>query len=638
MTGYEKDRLFVGSLSKARSEAFRDRWVDVAVWALISLPLLSLVHNEISWLRFGIDIPYWDDWRSYVQCGMGSFSTKYLFTPTNGTLYPVGLALDSLAQRFLDGNTIAYQSLTMLIVLGCLLLLQWRLLLLALEDKLFTACAFSFTVLMLQPDSYWGYQNIAYHQALPLVFDLMAIYIVLSRKWNNAIHIITLLLLGLMSGFSYISGAFSTLTIGIVLIFAGIFIRPGDGKSIFRGGMCLLIAGLISATVQVWMNFFGKATVLGSVHLVLPLGSDFWLYLLGKIARSLMLPEKYPAFSLSVTLMVSLAVIVLLVSFTRRFANRGKMIVSEATTAVILFSLVGAVFVYLLIVASVRSYAGEQGYGNALAAFEAGFPRFHYFWATLVWPWIIAAIIKVLSGAHSVDSRRHLRMIAIAIPAVLLPLFVVAGVLSHVSYHRTASNLRAEGIRSLMSLAREGKVMRCPQLWPRFELTEAVAYARSIGASFVRLIPIPHVPVGTVAPPPLFRMSDAVDSVDFRNVDSIEKTERGLRLRVGNDSRMVFKTGVAESLGQCLTLEVCASMRVSGQDTAMLFYKVPYRKGIQSVSPKTARILPGEGFTEVSFELSSPTGFVDEFAFLPVTQPQKIDVVDLEVRCRMSRH
>src|SRR5215208_100720 len=89
---------------------------------LIALPLLSLALCAIAWLRYGIDIPWFDDWRGYAAGTMNSLSPGHLFRPINDTLAPVGWVLDALAQRYLDGNSVAYQFLSMVTVLGSLLL------------------------------------------------------------------------------------------------------------------------------------------------------------------------------------------------------------------------------------------------------------------------------------------------------------------------------------------------------------------------------------------------------------------------------------------------------------------------------------------------------------------------------------
>src|SRR5690606_36271484 len=99
-------------------------------------------------VQYGIAIPFWDDWRAYHSGNLGDFSPGYLFTPANDTLYPVGRILDSAAQRWLDGHSIAYQLISLLVVQGALVALQWRLLVHCVTDRLWRALAFSFTLPM----------------------------------------------------------------------------------------------------------------------------------------------------------------------------------------------------------------------------------------------------------------------------------------------------------------------------------------------------------------------------------------------------------------------------------------------------------------------------------------------------------
>jgi hypothetical protein len=165
-----------------------------------------------------LDLPFVDDWRGYHSGRMHSLDFDYLFHPVNDTLTPVGFALDALAQRYLDGNSIAYQFLSMLVVLGGLLLLQWKLLLMTLNDRFFASICFSFTLLMLQPDSYWGQQNMAYHQALPILFLFCTFYILLHTSIKVYFRIPAITVFGILSGLSYISGAFATLVVGLGLI------------------------------------------------------------------------------------------------------------------------------------------------------------------------------------------------------------------------------------------------------------------------------------------------------------------------------------------------------------------------------------------------------------------------------------
>ncbi len=200
-------------------------WNKRLTYLFIAFPLISLTIAAVSWLRFGIDLPYMDDWREYNNRMLGSYDLSYLFTSANDTMYPVGKFLDSLAYRTLNGNAIPYQLLSMLILLGGLLYFQWKLLNIALKDRLLSSCAFVFTLLMLQPDSYWGLQNLAYHQGIPTLGILASIFIVVRPKWSVPIAVPSLFIIGLLSGFSYISGAFAILTVSLVWLFAMFFTK-----------------------------------------------------------------------------------------------------------------------------------------------------------------------------------------------------------------------------------------------------------------------------------------------------------------------------------------------------------------------------------------------------------------------------
>ena len=113
----------------------------------VFFPVLSLFLGGLAWLRYGIDIPWFDDWRGYMDGNIHSLSLDYLFRSVNDTLAPVGFALDALAQRYLGGNSIAYQFISMISVLGGLMWLQWRLLIQSLQDKLQASVCFLLVIL-----------------------------------------------------------------------------------------------------------------------------------------------------------------------------------------------------------------------------------------------------------------------------------------------------------------------------------------------------------------------------------------------------------------------------------------------------------------------------------------------------------
>ncbi len=198
---------------------------------LVGLPVLSLALAALAWLRYGIDLPWFDDWRGYAAGTIDSLELDYLFQPMNDTMSPVGLALDALAQRFLDGNSVAYQFLSMVTVLGSLLVLQWKLLSRVMDSRLQVAVCFLFTILMLQPDSYWGLENLAYYQALPLVFILCAMLLMSGPVPGSGWRGPAAGLLGLLAGFAYISGAFGAFAVGVTSLLLARRFHSGTGPA-----------------------------------------------------------------------------------------------------------------------------------------------------------------------------------------------------------------------------------------------------------------------------------------------------------------------------------------------------------------------------------------------------------------------
>lgn len=616
---------------------------DIAILIFIFLPILSLALNAVSWLRFGLDIPILDDWRSYMNGGIGTFSLKYLFRPAIDTLYPVGLALDSFAELFLDGNSIAYQFLTMIVVLGLLLLLQWRLLLVTLRDRLVAASAFSFSLLMLQPGSYWGIQNIAYQQALPLVFGLTAIYIIIGTGWSRRWSVPCLFALGVLSGMSYISGAFSIAVIGAVFFIMARFIEPSERRPLKSGGLSLLAAGFFTLIPQILVTM----VVLHDRHrpgapISFPSRIDFWLYFLGKIGRSLMLPDRFAVLSLIITILVVIAVCVLAGITFARFRKGRIRSLRDAGTSLVFLAILSQTFVYLLLVSAGRANLHPPEVKTAAQIFSLGFARFHFFWVTLLWPWAIALCFETVSRSRPMaKNSRRLGFLAIVLPAILLPLFISFGALKHASYHRNASYQRLEEIQAIISQIQKGNGIDCPAAYPpgkEKRLMAAFVYGKSIDASFARGIPLLPLPIGTSDPAPLFRSSDAKKGGP-EMTGATPTSKDGYRFEGSDNPGILVKTGAPEKMRECLAVEVSALVRIAEPEAeAKIYYETPGKEGFSEKESQVVKVRADKDkAAEMSFELFSPSGFMDELRFQPVDTSQKLDLAVMEVRCRISK-
>ena len=122
--------------------------------------------------------------------------------------------------------------------------------------------------------------------------------IMLSERWKQNWAISSTILLGLISGFSYISGAFAMLGLSFAMLVVQHSMVGQYKKRLLVTGLSLIFPALLSTTAQVWVIIgVQHGTHRADVSMAYPWESDFWLFLLGKIARSLNLPFNSPGLS-----------------------------------------------------------------------------------------------------------------------------------------------------------------------------------------------------------------------------------------------------------------------------------------------------------------------------------------------------
>lgn len=600
-----------------------------AVVVLIGLPALSLAMNALGWLRFGFDLPFYDDWRGYSTGQIDSLDPSYLFMGINDTMAPVGFALDAIAQRALDGNSVAYQLLSMTAVLGLLLLLQWKLLKVALGDTIQAAACFVFTLLMLQPGSYWGRENLAYHQALPLVFLLASLWLIVASPWNNRLRLPAIFGLGIVAGFTYISGAFGGLAAGVGVIAMAVLTLPASRRlRIVQGATALALAGLVTSVTQFKVGVMPTmgASHRGDARLALPYEPDFWLFYLGKIGRSLLLPEGHPVVSLALVLVACASVLAIGFVLLRRV--RADPDGPDLGVAVVFSALAATVFVYLLLVAAGRTYLRGPEVKSALDVFLLGFSRFHFFWAALLWPWVIAAGIVLMRG------RRASHAPAITVTAWLgcgtaVFLMVSAGAFDHFQRHRMEASSRTATVACLSTQLQKGEGIDCPE-FNMADLTPAYIYATRIGASFVRYFSILPIEVGVNDPSPWFRLSRDNGRVETRNIlagsaGTMAQTDAQFHLRVGRPDEME----------NCVMLDVAVVVAAAQDDLVQLYFRPRGQSEFTETNSRRVPLKGQAGPQAFAFRVESETGFDDTLRLDPVNKPQGFAVSEVEVRCRL---
>ncbi|WP_454846336.1 hypothetical protein [Pseudomonas farris] len=599
-------------------------------YLLIIIPIISLALNAWTWLRYGVDIPVYDDWRQYNANDMGRLDLSYLFTPHNDTLYTFGLLLDSLAFRFLDGNTIAYQFLSIILVLGGMLALQWKLITICIKHKNIQAISFSFTLLMLQPDTYWGWQNLAYHQAIPLICTLAILVLTLSERGNSKYSTPTIFLLGLVSGLSYISGAFATFTLCAVFLLCYSFTNSTIKPQLLKSAFALLLPAIATCAAQLWVIVkVQHGTHRADAPMAYPWESDFWYFMLGKVARSLMLPITSPAFS---AVIASLAVLGTLTILLVCAAKLIRKTTNENEKAVItLISLSGIVFVYLLLISAGRTNLRPDSVSSFYDIFVYGFYRFHFFWVTLLWPWV-ACIFLV-----AVHNRKKSNLLLTTLMLVTISGWAIVSyltpIMSHDAFYKVAMKQRSEGIACALGKIQQPGPVLCPNI-DLSDLSQGLENARNAQASFMRNLPYLPIPIGSDHPKPLYRLSEHFDNLNIVNASKNPAIKGPLTLQTNNDPSIYIQTSTPGPLSNCKILNISASISASENSVAQIFYMVPGAHGYSETNSSTTSVSTSTTPQEVNFTIFSANGFENEFRFDPVTADQVVTIHDLEIRCR----
>lgn len=606
------------------------RFLERVVTAiLLALPVASLSWMALQWLNYGLDLPYYDDWRSYFSGTIASLDVNWLFQPANDTIYAVGKFSDAIGFRLLRGNNVAYQFLSMVIVLGSLLALQWHLLKVAVADRLMCAAAFSLMIFMIQPGSYWGQQNLAYHQALPLIFILASIYILSAATWHWSVRAAVLFVLGTLSGLSYISGAFGILALALTLL-ACIAINRNAWRGLVPDAVALSLAGALTTAVQAWVILFRQN---GQIHTKtpwsLPTDLEFWMYLFGKIGRSLLLPRDMPLLSVIAVVVLFLAAIWVAAISLRNVAIASDRHSASARVGMTTLLLLASVFCYLLMVTAGRADLRSAAITKPLEIFSYGFLRFHFFWATLIWPWVFVGLTALWT-----KKRPAHRRVVVAAAGIVMVFAVTQGALGHKSFFKRTAADSQRNAECLLDQVMAGGTIDCPRLYPA-EMARAYANSVAMDASFVRYFPPGLLGArGTAPGVDILRESDA--SYAVRNATFTVGGSRELRLDKGHDVQIPFTLKDPELLQNCLAVKVTAQIETERSTFVQLFYQPPDSPGFSEANSERIG-LEAKSRTPLELIAVSPKGFKNNFRLDPAAHPRSAIIRTLKVKC-VLRH
>ncbi len=610
---------------------------------LILAPLVSLALGALAWLRYGIDMPWFDDWRGYVDGNIHSLNPDYLFRAVNDTLAPVGFALDALAQRYLGGNSIAYQLISMIAVLGGLMWLQWKLLIESLGDKLQASVCFLLVIFMLQPDSYWGWENLAYHQALPLVFIMAAIFLVVFSKKSIKLISPLIFIIGILAGFTYISGAIGVFVCGATLFILSFYFCFDEGKRDFRiKSLWLLIAGLVATVPQIYFAILKTKGTHAGIPLALPSELDFWFFYLGKIGRSLLLSQEWPMLSFVFTVVVVL--IALMVGwglFMKERRNQSDTL-RERNLVIVYFSLGAVIFVYLGMVSAGRANFRPEDVNGFLDVYCYGFYRFHYFWMTLFWPWLVAGII-VLAKERKTFLNNKVRCFVVGVGVLFFLASVRGGVFSHFEFQENVANTREVTAKCLLDSVQRGSGIHCPGLVPPRggenipDSFPGYLYAYKTNASFVRGFPILFANISSIDEDVFFDEKKVNYNILLVGLKYLSP---GRYFSQNFDPQLKFSASFEKLINKCIIFDIIVDMSIEKNARAQIFYDVPGEEGFSENKSKALIVnaVDDKSLHSLVFRLESSNGFSGKFRFDPVDSMQEIHLSKIRGRCRMMNN
>jgi hypothetical protein len=593
--------------------------------------------QAVAWIRFGVDVPWRDDWRPYLEGRAGSLDVQYLFKPAAGTVYAVGKVMDSIVQRFLGGNVVIYQLLSMVILLGLLLLIHWALLRLATGDLVRTAVAFTFALTMLRAGTLWGLSSNAFQQGVPVCLVLAALLVVLRHPVLTRPYLLLIVVLGGLAGLTYVSGAFASLTAGIVLLLLTVRMEGPDRTRLRSAGIALLVAGTLTTAIQV------PAILAGGGFLTWPWATAFWAYYFGLIGGSLALYTPGVSDAVVAIAIVETAVACVLVGgaflwSVHRMARGPVVAVEGSELAIMLAVLVPVVGVYFALVAGARASFQAPPNATAVQTFIMGLQGHHPFWGTLLGPWLAAWGITLLQRRPRVAFRRMgLGMWAVgATTLAFLGLAVIGGAVrrgyDYNTYYSRTALVRTAMVSCLNSNLNQGRRLHCEVDVPAWDLTTPVLAAMNSGATFSHYLQFEPSAAGTQ---PTFRLSAASSrSIAFRSLGSVTQSPDGWRMSVQNGGVVTFSTGHVAEMENCQALEVTVVLHpATSLNVRVLFSSAESPSTIRDSG--VAQASSEAGWLTLSFFLVSPDGFSDSLGVGFVPEPRAVDLHDVELHCRM---
>lgn len=372
--------------------------------------------------------------------------------------------------------------------------------------------------------------------------------------------------------------------------------------------------------------------------MALPSQASFWMFYVGKIARSLLIVPAEPALTLGIAVLACFAAAVVAIAVLRRAAKEGAT-AGEKRLACIYIPLCAVVFVYMLLVAAGRTNYRPAEVTGLLDIYVYAFTRFHFFWAALLWPWVAAGAVLVARTTQWAQLR-SVQGSAIAAVLLLAAAFAHLGAYGHMRFQQKVTRDRLPLAHCLLQGLQSAEEIHCVGLLPpRFsenapDALPAYLNARKMGASFVRYFPLASSPRRSESLAPFFVATAGADQVVRHELQALGNDEFRAS---GNDPQIHFDTRQPQSMNRCIALDVDVEIKAGISDTAQVYFRPLGSAGYEEASSVSRRVEPSTYFKVLSFRLESPAGFEDQIRLDPVTGPQTLAIREVRMYCVRQR-
>lgn len=606
----------------------RRAWVT---GVLVAIPFLAVLAHAAAWVRLGMDMPFMDDWWQIRDGVQGSFDPAYLLTPVNATVMAVGKMFDSLNHRLLGGNILVYNLLSLVLMLGGLLLLQWRALSTAVSPRILAGVVFLLTLASVRVGTLWGTNSNGFHQGLPIVLILACLWLMLRPQRLSAVGLAAIAGLSLAAGLTYISGGFAVPAVGATMLGIGWFSGGPNRRSLLLGGGAMLAVGSLAAAIQTFQVFGGG----GGAPLTMPWEPRYWAFAFGKLAGSLWVPrwdgdQSEPWVDL-VAGVVALGLLTVAIGLGVRAILRDRPFQPGRDLAIVmLIGLTVACVVYAMLVAAARTESGTPDGAPLIEYFATGRMHHHVFWFTTVWPWLVAALLTFARRRSPAGvPGRWAAAAAGTFVVVMLALSVSRGSFEFDRHYAGVARLRTETADCLVDSIGRGIPLICSSHRLGTDLTIPVMRAMENGTTFARYLRFP--PMADSVPPLYRRAEGGGPPVPGNDTTAIEAVTAGDVLSGPGAALAWYPIGDPAEMARCRMLEVRGTVDGTAGSGMHAAWE---RAGAPGVRFRYLALPAGDGPHPVRFDLVSADGFADRIGIRIALPPATIG--DLEVRCRLS--